>query len=147
MKESVRDCVRAFGESGVALLSNSAGLLQYDPSGAEADAIEKKLGLSVLRHRRKKPAKEPGLLEAHFGAEAHELVMVGDRTFTDVAFGNAMGMLTIKCAPFTSKGENFLVKMVSKLAKPLSIPLGPPPRTRLRLATLADSALSFLSCS
>ncbi len=29
-----------------------------------------------------------------------------------MAYGNAMGMLTIRCDPFTSKGENFFVKLV-----------------------------------
>jgi len=55
------------------------------------------------------------LLESHFKAKAHELVMVGDRTFTDVAFGNALGMLTIKCEPFTTKGENIFVKVARGL--------------------------------
>jgi predicted HAD superfamily phosphohydrolase YqeG len=31
--------------------------------------------------------------------------MVGDRFLTDVVFGNRNGMLTIRPAPFTSKGE------------------------------------------
>jgi hypothetical protein len=30
--------------------SNSAGLTQYDPTGAEADELSAKLGIPVLRH-------------------------------------------------------------------------------------------------
>ena len=30
--------------------SNSAGLTQYDPTGAEADALSETLGIPVLRH-------------------------------------------------------------------------------------------------
>jgi len=114
VKDSFADCIKAF-DGKVALLSNSAGLSQYDPHGEEANAIEKKLGVPVLRHKKKKPAGEPGLLEKHFEAQAHELVMVGDRTFTDVAYGNSLGMLTVKCEPFTSKGENLFVKLARKI--------------------------------
>ena len=106
--------MKAF-EGNVVLLSNSAGLLQYDPRGEEAAGIERTLGVPVLRHRRKKPAGEPALLEHHFGCGAGDLVMVGDRTFTDVAYGNSLGMLTIKCEPFTSKGENLFVRVARKL--------------------------------
>lgn len=42
-------------EGKVVLLSNSAGLVQYDPKGEEANAIEKTLGIPVLRHKKKKP--------------------------------------------------------------------------------------------
>lgn len=113
-RDSFRECLRAF-EGRVVLLSNSAGLEQYDPKGSEADAIEKKLGCPVLRHKRKKPAAEPEVLERHFGAKTGELVMVGDRTLTDIAFGNSMGMLTVKCEPFTSRGENLFVKLARRL--------------------------------
>jgi phosphatidylglycerophosphatase GEP4 len=114
VKDSIRDCMETF-DGKVVLLSNSAGLLQYDPKGKEASAIEKTLGIPVLRHKRKKPAGEPTVLESHFKAKTEELVMVGDRTFTDIAYGNLMGMLTVKCEPFTSKGENFFVKMARLL--------------------------------
>lgn len=33
------------------------------------------------------------------------MVFVGDRYLTDVVFGNRHGMLTIRVAPLTSKGE------------------------------------------
>ncbi len=39
--------------------------------------------------------------------------MVGDRYLTDVVFGNRNGMLTIRPAPFTSKGEPKAVLLVS----------------------------------
>uniref|UniRef100_A0A7S1HRF4 Phosphoglycolate phosphatase n=1 Tax=Phaeocystis cordata TaxID=118079 RepID=A0A7S1HRF4_9EUKA len=145
VKDSMKECVEAF-EGKVVLLSNSAGLLQYDPKGEEADAIEKKLGIPVLRHKKKKPAGEPAALENHFKAETSQLVMVGDRTFTDVAYGNAMGMLTIRCDPFTSKGENFFVKLArcleALLVKVLRV-LGCRPPDQKLLAT-SDRALTFV---
>lgn len=39
--------------------------------------------------------------------------MVGDRYLTDVVFGNRNGMLTIRPAPFTAKGEPKAVLLVS----------------------------------
>lgn len=45
--------------------------------------------------------------------KAEELVFIGDRYLTDVVFGNRNGMLTIRPAPFTSKGEPKAVLLVS----------------------------------
>ena len=39
--------------------------------------------------------------------------MIGDRFLTDVAFGNRLGMLTIRPEPFTSEGETKAVRAVS----------------------------------
>lgn len=44
--------------------------------------------------------------------KAEQLVMVGDRFLTDVVFGNRNGMLTVRPAPFTSKGEPKAVLLV-----------------------------------
>ena len=41
-----------------------------------------------------------------------ELVMVGDRYLTDVVFGNRLGMLTIRTAPLTFRGEPRAVLLV-----------------------------------
>ena len=38
--------------------------------------------------------------------------MIGDRFLTDVAFGNRLGMLTIRPEPFTSEGETKAVRAV-----------------------------------
>eukprot|EP00899_Mesostigma_viride_P013009 jgi/Mesvir1/21709/Mv04126-RA.1 len=114
VRDSLEECVRVF-EGRVVLLSNSAGLIQYDPEGHEADALEKKLGIPVIRHGSKKPAGNALALEAHFKCRANELVMIGDRYFTDVAYGNRNGLLTIRPAPFTSVGEPFVVRKVRRL--------------------------------
>ena len=39
--------------------------------------------------------------------------MIGDRYMTDIAFGNRLGMLTIRPEPFTSAGETKAVRAVS----------------------------------
>eukprot|EP00882_Tetradesmus_deserticola_P005622 GHRQ01005918.1.p1 GENE.GHRQ01005918.1~~GHRQ01005918.1.p1 ORF type:complete len:305 (+),score=112.87 GHRQ01005918.1:97-1011(+) len=97
-------CRSAFG-GNVVLYSNSAGLQQYDPDGAEAAALEAAFEVQVLRHKDKKPAGGCEELQQQFKCEPHEMVFVGDRYLTDVVFGNRHGMLTIRVAPLTSRGE------------------------------------------
>eukprot|EP01045_Picozoa_sp_COSAG04_P011837 COSAG04_NODE_775_length_10405_cov_20.166214_7_plen_245_part_00 len=56
----------------VAILSNSAGTADFDPSGAEAERLESALGVPVLRHTAKKPMPGAGDLAevlAHFNAQ------------------------------------------------------------------------------
>lgn len=96
----------------IVLYSNSAGLEQFDPEGVEAAALESALGLSVLRHKEKKPAGGAEDVERHFNCSVDKLIMVGDRYLTDVAFGNRLGMLTIRPVPFTAEGEPKAVRAV-----------------------------------
>ena len=64
--ESLAECHAAF-DGRIVLYSNSAGLEQFDPEGEEAEALEKALGVPVLRHKEKKPAGGPEDVEKHFG--------------------------------------------------------------------------------
>lgn len=63
---SLAECREAFG-GRIVLYSNSAGLEQFDPEGAEAQALEDALGIPVLRHKDKKPGGGPEDVEKHFG--------------------------------------------------------------------------------
>eukprot|EP00878_Enallax_costatus_P008614 GHUV01009007.1.p1 GENE.GHUV01009007.1~~GHUV01009007.1.p1 ORF type:complete len:309 (+),score=74.14 GHUV01009007.1:88-1014(+) len=101
---SFQQCQQVFG-SNVVLYSNSAGLYQYDPKGEEAAALEAAFGVHVLRHREKKPAGGCEELQQQFNCAPHEMVFIGDRYLTDVVYGNRHGMLTLRVAPLTSKGE------------------------------------------
>lgn len=112
---AVAGAIAAFGEGKVALLSNSAGLKQYDPDGSEAAALEADLGVAVIRHASKKPAGNADALEAFFGVPANQLVMVGDRYLTDIVFGNRHAMLTIRPAPVTPVGEPRAVRLARRL--------------------------------
>lgn len=114
LQESLAECKEVFG-GRLAILSNSAGLQQYDPDGSLATALQQGLGVPVLRHASKKPAGTPNELEAHFRCPADKLIMIGDRYFTDVVYGNLNGMLTIRPAPFTEKGETAVVKTVRQV--------------------------------
>ncbi|CAI7875453.1 unnamed protein product [Closterium sp. NIES-53] len=101
-------CRETFGSRGIAILSNSAGLKQYDPDGSLAAAMEQALGVPVILHSEKKPGGGAAELETHFGCRANEMVMVGDRCLTDIVFGNRNGLLTVLTAPL-SPGEDPLV--------------------------------------
>ena len=59
------------------------------------------------------PNEQKGLWCARCSAE--ELVMVGDRYMTDVVFGNRLGMLTVRPAPLTWKGDPRTVQWVRLL--------------------------------
>lgn len=65
VQEALQRCQETFGED-VVLYSNSAGLMQYDPDGKEAELLERALGIHVLRHKEKKPAGGPDDLQYHF---------------------------------------------------------------------------------
>ncbi|XP_022930682.1 uncharacterized protein LOC111437079 isoform X1 [Cucurbita moschata] len=114
LKSSLEQCKSVFGHN-VAVLSNSAGLSEYDHDGSKAKAIEGSIGIKVIRHRVKKPAGTAEEIEKHFGFTSSQLVMVGDRPFTDVVFGNRNGLLTILTEPLSIAGETFVVRQVRKL--------------------------------
>ncbi|XP_047327635.1 phosphatidylglycerophosphate phosphatase 1, chloroplastic/mitochondrial isoform X2 [Impatiens glandulifera] len=118
IRPSLDHCRSVFGNS-VAVFSNSAGLIEYDHDDRRARALERTIGLKVLRHKVKKPAGTAEEIENHFGCEASKLVMVGDRPFTDVVFGNRNGFLTILTEPLNSVEEPFTVKLVRKLERAL----------------------------
>lgn len=63
---SLDECQKIF-RGKVVLYSNSAGLEQFDPDGAEATSLESALGIPVLRHREKKPSGGPEDVEKYFG--------------------------------------------------------------------------------
>ena len=94
------------------IVSNSAGTLS-DPTGADADLLEKATGVKVLRHNTKvmavsarlvsllsafqKPGCSPEIM-AYFRSQTDsgvtspsQVAIVGDRLFTDVMMANMMG--------------------------------------------------------
>lgn len=98
-----------FGDN-IIIISNSAGTTD-DKDYKNAAIIEHELGIKVLRHNRKKPAKINEIFK-HFNCSSEELVMFGDRIFTDVVFGNRHGFLTIHTALLTSEGDNKLASII-----------------------------------
>ena len=138
VRDSLDACKEAFGSENVAVYSNSAGLFQYDPDGAEADAMERALGVKFIRHATKKPAGDADDVVKHFvGCDsAKKLIFVGDRYLTDVVYGNRHGMFTVRVEPFTTKGESFAIKSARKVEESVvglwrSLGVAPRPHERL----------------
>ncbi|KAI4306026.1 hypothetical protein L6164_029342 [Bauhinia variegata] len=111
---SLEHCKAVFGPD-IAVLSNSAGLQEYDHDGSKARALEGAIGIKVIRHRFKKPAGAAEEVEKHFGCESSKLIMVGDRPFTDIVYGNRSQFLTILTEPLSLAQEPFIVQQVRKL--------------------------------
>ncbi|MBW2981676.1 YqeG family HAD IIIA-type phosphatase [Candidatus Woesearchaeota archaeon] len=101
----------------IVIMSNSAGT-KDDKDYEDAKKIESDLGIKVLRHDKKKPG---GIAEVneYFGCSPTELVMFGDRIFTDVVFGNRYGILTIHTALLTEEGDNKTAAKVRRYELPL----------------------------
>ncbi|CAN0913929.1 Phosphatidylglycerophosphate phosphatase 1, chloroplastic/mitochondrial [Linum grandiflorum] len=111
LRSSMKQCKSVFGDD-IAVFSNSAGLLEYDYDGSKAMALERAIGIKVIRHRVKKPAGTAEEIEKHFGCTSSQLIMVGDRPFTDIVYGNKNGFLTILTKPLSTAEEPFIVRQV-----------------------------------
>eukprot|EP01132_Coremiostelium_polycephalum_P004082 gene4082-5110_t len=113
-KESLNKCKEIFGESNVAIISNSAGSSD-DPQFKKAIEIEKSIGIRVLKHGTKKP-DGINAVTSHFQTSPNKIIMIGDRFLTDVLFGNLYGMLTIYTSPITSirNKEKEIVQFLKK---------------------------------
>ncbi|MDO8481448.1 MAG: YqeG family HAD IIIA-type phosphatase [Nanoarchaeota archaeon] len=110
IKKGFQECKKTFGKS-VAIFSNHAGTAD-DFDYATAKAIEKSLGIAVIRHKKKKPAGMEEV-EAFFNCRPEEIIVIGDRLFTDIAFGNRYGCHTILVNPLTKRYENALSAWVA----------------------------------
>lgn len=72
--------------------------------------MEAALGVAVLRHAAKKPAGGVAEVTARFACAPGEIMVVGDRYLTDVAFANLNGALAVRVAPFDTRMESSAVK-------------------------------------
>ncbi|KAE8669546.1 putative Brassinosteroid-regulated protein BRU1 precursor [Hibiscus syriacus] len=83
LRPSIDKCEDAFG-TDIAVFSNSAEV--------------------------KKPAGTAEEIEKHFGYKSSQLIMAGDRPFTDDVYGNRNGFFTILTEPFSVVEEPFIVR-------------------------------------
>jgi len=78
------------------VVSNSAGTPQYDAGGIQAESISHYLRVPVLRHKTPKPGYSciQGVRDYFTSlpnpVKDDELVVIGDRIFTDVVMANRM---------------------------------------------------------
>ena len=90
----------SFFGSRLLIVSNSAGT-NDDPDGKEADFLETTTGVEVFRHSTKKPGCAINVLSyLRSGVvpgltRPDQIVVVGDRIFTDVMMANMMGAWSI----------------------------------------------------
>ncbi|KAL8151465.1 hypothetical protein V2J09_021273 [Rumex salicifolius] len=115
LSPSIERCKAVFGEDNVAVFSNSAGLSEFDPDGCKARVLEGQIGIKVIKHTMKKPGGDAVEIEKHFGCSSSNLVMVGDRHFTDIVYGNRNGFLTILTKPLSVVDEPFIVRQVRRI--------------------------------
>ncbi|KAI0310855.1 mitochondrial PGP phosphatase-domain-containing protein [Amylostereum chailletii] len=96
VKDAWDDCLSTFGPSNVLIVSNSAGT-SLDPGNFQVESVTHHLRTPVLRHRSLKPSyTAASAVRAYFASLAtplapHELVVVGDRIFTDVVLAHRLG--------------------------------------------------------
>jgi phosphatidylglycerophosphatase GEP4 len=95
LEDTWRECREAFGEGNVIIVSNSAGT-KFDAGGIQAESVSYHLSVPVLRHDTLKPGYSCiAPIRAYFSSlrvpiSDDELVVVGDRIFTDVVMANRM---------------------------------------------------------
>jgi len=89
----------------VLVVSNSAGTPQYDAGGIQAESISHYLQVPVLRHNTPKPGYSCIQGVRNYFASLpnpvkdNELVVIGDRIFTDVVMANRMRSQDSKRGP------------------------------------------------
>ncbi|PHU17799.1 Anthranilate synthase alpha subunit 1, chloroplastic [Capsicum chinense] len=66
--------------------------------------------LSSMYLRGEKPAGTAEEIEKQFGCESSRLIMVGDRPFTDIVYGNRNGFLTILTEPLRCAEEPLILQ-------------------------------------
>ncbi|XP_062223672.1 phosphatidylglycerophosphate phosphatase 1, chloroplastic/mitochondrial-like [Phragmites australis] len=153
LADAFDQCRATFPPGALAIYSNSAGLKEYDPDGVDAKVIEAAIeGIHVIRHDIKKPGGTAKEIESYFGCSASNLVLVGDRYFTDVVYGNRNGFLTVLTEPLNFANESYIVRMVRKLEayiisywykkghKPIKHPLLPDARRIVKFDPYDDSS-------
>ncbi|KAK2463067.1 hypothetical protein APHAL10511_004722 [Amanita phalloides] len=89
------ECREAFGQGNVIIVSNTAGTW-VDPGGIQSESVSYHLGVPVLQHKRFKPSYSCiSDIRSYFSSlrspvRDEELVVVGDRIFTDIVTANRM---------------------------------------------------------
>ncbi|KAK6460744.1 mitochondrial PGP phosphatase [Scheffersomyces coipomensis] len=83
---------QSYPKEHLLIVSNSAGT-NDDKDHVQAQKLENDTGVTVLRH----PTKKPGCFNEiadyfkQFDIQSHEILIVGDRLFTDMLMANMMG--------------------------------------------------------
>ncbi|KAF9529793.1 mitochondrial PGP phosphatase-domain-containing protein [Crepidotus variabilis] len=93
LEEAWKTCRETFGEGNVIIVSNSAGT-GLDAGGIQAESVQHHLQVPVLFHASFKPAYSCiSAIQTYFSSlprpiRSNELIIVGDRIFTDIVMAN-----------------------------------------------------------
>ncbi|CAG8778093.1 14606_t:CDS:2, partial [Dentiscutata erythropus] len=109
-----KECQRQFGKENIIIISNSIGT-DDDLEYRSAQKVENSLGVSVLRHKYKKPNGGTELITHFASLPPAKIAVIGDRLLTDILFGNMNGMFTIFTKQIiTEKGDNKMAAMIRR---------------------------------
>ena len=82
-----------------------------------SDKISQLLGCEIFLSKFKKPSKKLfKSIKEIYNIKTNEVVIVGDRIFSDILFGNLNGVSTVLVNPINNK-ENILIKIIRKIEK------------------------------
>lgn len=108
----------AYPDAALLIVSNSAGT-NDDKNHKEADLLEQRTGVPVLRHSTKKPGCKDEILQYFYEkkviSQPQEVAVVGDRLFTDILMSNMMGSYGI----WVKDGVKPSSSLISKFEKQL----------------------------
>ncbi|MBI1866602.1 MAG: HAD-IIIA family hydrolase [Candidatus Staskawiczbacteria bacterium] len=81
------------------------------------DKISKLLGCQIFLSIFKKPSKKLfKSIKDTYNVEASKVIIVGDRIFPDILFGNLNGAVTVLVEPINNK-ENILIRIIRKIER------------------------------
>jgi phosphatidylglycerophosphatase GEP4 len=104
----------AYPDTQLLIVSNSAGT-NDDPNHSQAQILEERTGVTVLRHSTKKPGCHGEIMEYFLGKGVvkgpEEVAVIGDRLFTDVLMANMMGSYGIWVRDGVVRSESLICRI------------------------------------
>mmetsp|Transcript_69 Transcript_69/g.122 ORF Transcript_69/g.122 Transcript_69/m.122 type:complete len:248 (+) Transcript_69:30-773(+) len=132
---AINNAIANFGYENCVILSNSAGSTLDDPYSIDAKRTETAIGLSVVRHKRKKPDCLDELLSSLKLSDPSSICVIGDRLFTDILFAHRHGMFALHInRPLSLHGDNLFSIIIRFFENRIYLPfwrtfirISPPP--------------------
>lgn len=112
--EKWEELMKMYPGAKLLIVSNSAGT-NDDKDHQQAQILEKRTGVSVLRHSTKKPGCSEEIMD-YFRVnkvcqDASEVAVVGDRLFTDMIMANMMGATGVWVSVGVIQSESLICKI------------------------------------
>ncbi|KAH9915485.1 mitochondrial PGP phosphatase-domain-containing protein [Fomitopsis serialis] len=142
LKDAWNECRKTFGPQNVLIVSNSAGS-HLDAGEIQAESVSHHLSVPVLRHTSLKPSYSCiASIRAYFASlprpiRDEELVVVGDRIFTDTVMANRMARHERVSQPSAPSIADEQPDSVDSPSKELDVFAPPTSSLRVRVGPLA----------